>query len=269
MSDRIELETPVPGTTVTVDRSGEPDGPTLVWLHSEFGALDGAPSRDLLGEQVDLIEVHLPGFGVSSGGDRFDGIADLASVVWWALEQLGVDRPAIAGHGLGATLAVEMSIQQPSMVRHLALAAPFGLFDPDDTGVDLFALMPRDLYPHLYANSTSGLISQHFPPPGDAYERGLAAIRRVEVLGSASRYLFPIPDTNVVARAYRLAGVPTTVWFGDSDGVVPVSLAAAWSAALPGADVRTVAGAAHMLPYEVDGFADELLAAIQGEVATA
>jgi pimeloyl-ACP methyl ester carboxylesterase len=210
--------------------------------------------------------VHLPGFGVSPGGDRFDGIGDLASVVWWALEQLGLDRPVLAGHGLGATLAAEMAIQQPTAVAHLALATPFGLFDVDDTGVDVFALIPKDLQPHLYADPASELVLRHFPPAADAYERGLSAIRRVEVLGSTSRYLFPIPDTNVAARAYRLSAVPTTIWFGAADGVVPPSLAFGWSAAVPHADVRTVDGVAHMLPYELGGFADELLAAVRDEV---
>lgn len=266
MTERLELDTPVPGTTIVIDRSGTPMGPSVVWLHGEFGALEGAPQRDRLAEHVDLVELHLPGFGVSPGGDRFDGIGDLATVVWWALEQLDLDRPVLAGHGLGATLAVEMAIQQPSAVRHLALATPFGMFNPDDTGVDVFALMPRDLQPHLYADPASDLIPRHFPPPADAYERGLAAIKRVEVLGSASRYLFPIPDTNVAARAYRLAGIATTIWFGAVDGVVPPSLAAEWSAVVPHADVRTIDGVAHMLPYEADGFADELLAAFRDEV---
>ena len=266
MTERLELETPVPGTTIVIHRSGDPGRRAIVWLHGEFGALEGAPGRDRLAEHVDLVEVHLPGFGVSSGGDIFDGIGDLATVVWWALERLGLDRPALAGHGLGATLAVEMAIQQPSAVSHLALATPFGLFDVDDTGVDLFALMPRDLQPHLYADPESELILRHFPPPADAYERGLAAIARVEVLGSSSRYLFPIPDTNVAARAYRLAEIPTTIWFGASDGVVPPSLAAEWSAAVPHADIRLVDEVAHMLPYELVGFVDELLAAVRNEV---
>lgn len=259
MSERIELDIPIPGTSLAVDRTGDPSAQTLVWLHGEYGALSGVPGRDALAEHLDVVEVHLPGFCVSPGGDRFDSIADLATATWWALDQLDVGRPVLAGHGLGAALAVEMAIQQASSVAGLALATPFGMFDTDDPGVDFFALMPRDLYPHLYADPASDLVLEHFPPPVDAHDRGLAAIRRVEVLGSTSRYLFPIPDTNVVGRAYRLADIPTTIWFGSADGVVPPSLAGAWSASLPHADVRTVDGMAHMLPYEDADFGAQLL----------
>lgn len=258
--NRIHLPTPVPGTEIVIDRSGDAQAPAFVWLHGEFGAIDDVPGRETLDAHADVIEVHLPGYGVAAGGERFDGIAELAHVVWWALEHLEVRRPVLAGHGLGATLAVEMAIQQPTAVEALALANPFGLFRVEDPGVDLFALMPRDLHPHLYADPGAELVNRHFPPPADAYERGLSAIRRVEVLGASSRYLFPIPDTNVTSRAYRLAAIPTTIWFGAADGVVPASLAADWADALPHADVRVVAGAAHMVPYEHPGFAAELCA---------
>jgi pimeloyl-ACP methyl ester carboxylesterase len=268
MTERVELDVPIQGTTVVIDRSGDPTKPPLVWLHGEFGAIDTMPDREPLSNHLDLIEVHLPGFGVSSGGDRFDTIGDLALAVWWAVEQLGVDRPVLAGHGLGATVAVEMAIQQPAAVRALALATPFGIFDVDDTGVDIFALIPRDLMPHLYADPSSSLVLDHFPPPADAHERGLAAIHRVVVLGAASRYLFPIPDTNVTGRAYRLADVPTSVWFGSVDGVVPPSLAAAWRAALPHATVSVVDRVGHMLPYESAVFGAELLEIAGSRVAT-
>ena len=263
MTTQTTLQTPVDGTQVVVDRSGGAAGPTLVWLHGQFGALDGLPGRDTLAEQFDVVEIHLPGWGVADGGDRFDSIGELASVVWWALESMDLGKISIAGHGFGATLAVELAIQQPGSVRSLALAAPFGLFRADDPGVDMFALLPRDLQPHLYSDPKSELVARHFPPPADAYEKGLSSIRRVQTLGSTSRYIFPIPDTNITGRGYRLADVPMRLWFGAQDGVVPVSLAADWQSVFPHAQVEVVDRAGHMVASEHEGFAAELAASIE------
>lgn len=255
---RTTLKTPVDGTEVVIDRSGSVGAPAVVWLHGEFGAIGGVPGRPELDEKFDVVEVHLPGWGVAAGGDAFDTIGDLASSLWWAVESLDLGSVSLIGHGLGAAVAVEMAIQQPGLVRSLSLAAPFGLFREDDTGVDFFALLPRDLQPHLYADVDSPLVAQHFPPPLDAYEKGLASINRVQTLGSTSRYLFPIPDTNVRNRAYRLANVPVSLWFGAQDGVVPVSLAEDWHEVVPHAEVIIVDNAAHMVPYEHDDFVNEL-----------
>lgn len=263
MTTRTTLNSPIDGTEVIVDRSGNTDGPALVWLHGQFGALDGLPGRDALGERFDVVEVHLPGWGVAEGGDRFDTIGELASMVWWAIETMGLGPVSLAGHGFGATLAVELAIQQPSAVRSLGLAAPFGFFRADDPGVDMFALIPRDLQPHLYADPSSDIIARHFPPPADAYDKGLAAIRRVQTLGSTSRYLFPIPDTNLVGRAYRVADVPMNIWFGAADGVVPVALADDWQAAFPHAAITVVDGTAHMVAYEHEDFPGELMGSIE------
>lgn len=265
MTNRITLNTPVEGTEMVIERTGVDGGPPLVWLHGEFGELSGVPGREQLAAHFDVVEILLPGWGVAAGGDRFDSIGELASAVWWTIESLDLGKVSIAGHGFGATLAVELAIQQPSMVEGLALAAPYGMFRTEDTGVDIFALIPRDLNPHLYADTSSPLVAQHFPPPTDGYEKGLSAIQRVQTLGSTSRYLFPIPDTNLVERSYRLAGVPMTIWFGAGDGAVPVSLAQDWAAAFGHADIKVVDNAAHMVAYEHDGFVEELMSALGAE----
>jgi pimeloyl-ACP methyl ester carboxylesterase len=122
--------------------------------------------------------------------------------------------------------------------------------------------------PHVYADPNGPVMAAHYPAPTDAYERGLQAIRRVEVLGSASRFVFPLPDTNIVKRAYRIAGVPMSLVFGERDGVVPPEMAHNWSKVFPSASVRTVAGTAHMTPYESDAVAEEVAAMVKNVVAS-
>ena len=266
-TERMALQTPVPGTTFVIDCRGDAGGLDVVWLHGEFGVLDAPPGLERIADHGRVLEVHLPGWGVSEGGDRFDRIEELALATWWAIDRVGVDRPIIAGHGFGGTLAVEMAIQQPLRVRALALAAPFGMFLADDPGVDVFATMQRDVMPALYADASSALVASHFPPVSDAHERGLAAIRRVQVLGATSRYLFPIPDTNIEARAYVLERVPMTIRFGAVDGLVPAAVSRLWSAAFPHASVEVVDGVGHMLPFESLQFAETLAELVEAQSA--
>lgn len=260
VAERQEIQGPLPGHTMVVDRQGPPDGVPVVFLHGEFGAfprspLEGPALESSALEGAAVLSVHLPGWGESQGGDRFERLADMATALWWLLDRLEVATAVLAGHGIGATAAVEMGIQQPGRLRGLCLAAPYGLFLAEDPGLDLFGTLPRDLMGALYQDPEGPVATEHFPAPGDAHERGLASIRRVVVLGAASRYLFPIPDTGIAERLYRLASVPTVVQLGSRDGLVPPSLARSWQDLVPGASVEVLEGAAHMHPYERPDFA--------------
>lgn len=253
MSERRVLESPVPGITLVVDQSGPATAATdVVWLHSEFGPFDDPPLPAEAIADVRMTVVHHPGWGVSDlGGSKLlTRMDEVATLYWWLLDALGIDAAVLAGHGFGATLAVEMAIQQPQRVVEQLLVAPFGLFDVEAPGVDMFGSVIRDLLPAIYREPGGELASTQFPNPTDPYERGLAALRRNEVLGATARYLFPIPDTGIDRRFYRIGEVPTTILWGALDGVLPAVLADHWSAAVPHAEVVVVDDASRMLPYE-------------------
>lgn len=260
-----ELETPIGGRLV-VEEYGESSATPVIWLHSEFGSFGAPPLGEVLSVSR-VIAPHLPGWGVSTEVRTFRRIDELALLIWWMADELNVDRGALAGHGLGGALAAEMAIQQPARVELLALASPFGIVDAADPGADIFGLTPGDLMPHLYADPAGDVAAGHYPKPADAYESGLAAIRRVQVLGSASRYVFPLPDTDVESRAYRLARVPTSIVFGGRDGVVPAAIAPRWQRAIPHASISIVKEGAHMHPYELPMFADALASSLQTPAA--
>jgi len=253
---RHEVEGPLSGHTFVVEEDGPAGGTPVVYLHGEFGAFADSPLAPTAREGARVLAVHLPGWGESQGGDRFVSLGEMATAIWWLLDTMGVERAVVAGHGIGATVGVEMSIQQPARVLGLCLAAPFGLFRTDDPGVDLFGTLPKELMGSLYENADGPVAAAHFPAPADAHERGLTSIRRVVVLGSASRYLFPIPDTGIADRLYRLRPVRVVIQFGGDDGLVPPALARDWQALLPEASVVVIDGARHMHPYERPDFAD-------------
>ena len=266
---REVIDGPLPGLSFMIDRSGGTNGPTVVFLHSEMGSFGHAPVGEEVRANHDVVALHLPGWGESTGIEHFDTTSEFAVALWWAVEQLADEPVVLVGHGLGAALAAEMAILQPKSVRGLVLSNPLGMFDEAYPGVDIFALMPKDVMPHVYAVPNGPVMAEHYPAPADAYERGLQAVRRVEVLGSASRFVFPLPDTNIVKRSYRIAHVPMTILFGERDGVVPAEMAHNWSSVFPAAKIRTVEGTAHMTPYESDAVAEEVLAMMQMVIAAA
>jgi len=250
---------PITGLNFTIDRTASRHGQKIVWIHGEFGEFGQLPFDEKFLESSDLISIHLPGWGLSTGIELFDKIDELAGAMWWAVEQETSEPVILAGHGLGAAIAVEMAIAQPRATVGLVLSNPFGIFNSDYPGCDIFALMPRDVAGHLYFDTSGPLYLQHFPASDDAYERGLISIKRVEVLGAASRFIFPIPDTNIVRRSYRLAGKKMTILFGEKDGAVPPRLATDWAKSFPQAKIVTVQNTAHMTPYESDSLTDELI----------
>ncbi len=263
--DRRTITGPLDGVSIVIDSAGSGSIP-LIWLHSEWGSYDDPPLTDEVLSRVSVSTIHHPGWGVSTGLEHIWTLNDLAIAYWWALDQVGLeDAVVLAGHGFGATLAAEMIAQQPQRVASALFVAPFGRFRADFPGVDIFALMPRDAMPHLYADPTGPLAAAQWPPATDGHLRGLQNIRRAEVLGAAGRFLFPIPDTHIARRAYRLHSVPIHLLFGGQDGVVPVQLAEDWQEMLPHAQCTVVDDASHMLPYEhPEQFERALIAALEG-----
>jgi pimeloyl-ACP methyl ester carboxylesterase len=263
-TNRIEVDGPLSGHSVVIDEHGTATGMPVVLLHGELGAFEQLPLGAGVSDECRILAVHLPGWGVSQGGDRFANLGELATALWWALDSIGVGAAVVAGHGVGATAGVEMAIQQPGRVIGLCLAAPYGLFRTDDPGVDLFGTLPKELMRSLYEDAEGPVAQAHFPAPADAHERGLASIRRVVVLGAASRYLFPIPDTGVSDRLYRLGPVPVVALFGGADRLVPAGLSEDWAALLPKAEVRVLEGATHMHPYERPDFSAAVTSLVAG-----
>lgn len=49
------------------------------------------------------------------------GMAELTADAAWAIEQLGLDRPVVAGHSWGATIALDLAASHPGLVCGLAV----------------------------------------------------------------------------------------------------------------------------------------------------
>ena len=66
----------------------------------------------------------MPGFGATPTPEHTLTVAEQATYILGALEQLGVLEFVVVGHSMGTQFAVEAARQQPSRIRHVVLMGP-------------------------------------------------------------------------------------------------------------------------------------------------
>jgi pimeloyl-ACP methyl ester carboxylesterase len=110
--------------TLAYDRQGS--GMPLVLLHGLGHRRQGwRPVLGLLAEEYDVITVDLPGFGESPAvGPRWR--EDLTPAIAAFFDDLGLDRPHVAGNSLGGALALELAIA--GRVASATALAPAGFW---------------------------------------------------------------------------------------------------------------------------------------------
>jgi N-formylmaleamate deformylase len=244
-------------------RSGYVDGEVRLH-HLEYGD-SGAPvvivpgitspaatwefiSTDLARDRR-VITLDIRGRGLSdkpaSGFTLADYAGDIAAVV----RSLGLERPALVGHSMGARIAAATSVLFPGLTGPLVLA------DPPLTGPG------RDPYPMSLeafmdqlraANSGAGIeeLGRHFPTLTD------------EQLAVRAQWL-PTCEENAVRESWlnfhredffpylRELEAPVLFLYGEQSPVVTASALPEVRAAAPeGVELVGIAGAGHMIPWD-------------------
>ncbi|MGO4192358.1 alpha/beta fold hydrolase [Arthrobacter sp. YAF17] len=126
--DRFEIEAAGQLGHVFVSRGPAgplPARPAVVLIHGigvshrYFRRLHGR-----LAETGDTYSIDLPGFGATPRPAHALSVADHATYILGALEQLGVLEFVLVGHSMGSQFAVEAALQQPDRVSQLVLMGP-------------------------------------------------------------------------------------------------------------------------------------------------
>jgi N-formylmaleamate deformylase len=82
------------------------------------------PVAELLEEDYDLIMVDARGHGRSEGPERGYGPEDMAGDLAGVIAGLGLSRPVVLGHSMGAATALMLAGTQPHLIRAIALEDP-------------------------------------------------------------------------------------------------------------------------------------------------
>jgi pimeloyl-ACP methyl ester carboxylesterase len=230
-----------------------PSKAPVVFLHGAMGLMDHEPALEILALDRVVIAPIWPGYSDLPGELLIEDMLDFALHGWDLIEVLrseGIltDDPInLVGHCMGGMIAAEMAVLAPSLVTHLALVNPLGLWIDRHPIPDIFATLPYEFAPLLFhdvANGTGHLIGQTDWNDTKASETFLVANARR--LGTAGKILFPIPNRRLSKRLYRLTS-PTALLWGSSDRLVPFDpYATHWNEMIPHAQLLPIAEAGHL-----------------------
>lgn len=247
--------TTIRGDTVFVHTGGhpfDPSRPVLVLVHG--AGMDhtvwSGQSRFLAQRGVSVLAVDLPGHG-RSGGAPLERIDAMAQWVIDLLGALGAGRAVVAGHSMGALVALALAAAHPGRVAALAL---LGVAERMPVHPDLLALAARgdpraaDLVATWSVGPRGTLAGS--PTPGIALlplTRRLLQRARPGVLGTDLAACHAYADG--AAAAARVA-CPARLLLGELDRMTPARAGCALADAIPGARADVLPGVGHMAMSE-------------------
>ncbi len=234
---------------ITTRYEARGSGPPLLYLHGAFGYASWPTFLDALTDSFTVYAPTHPGF---EGDDAIDHIEDLLDLTLYhaeLVEALGLERPHVVGHYNGAMIAAEMAVLDSDSVGKIVLAAPAGLWQDDNPGLDYNATPITEMRQSLFARADSAAAHSFFPVPQDDEEMGWQIIRRVQSLSVVGKFLWPIPDKGLARRARRIKS-PTLVVVGDCDKVVPPEYADVLTSLIPSSRSLVMEDSGHMFPHE-------------------
>jgi pimeloyl-ACP methyl ester carboxylesterase len=269
------------GRRLAYDDLGDPAGVAVVWCHgglsSRLDAHPGASAARTNG--VRFIAPDRPGVGRSArdpGRSLLDWPADVAALA----DALSLERFAVIGWSLGGPFAAACAHAMPSRVTALGLVAACIPCDWDGMREEING-MDRRFMKHskertglLHATLAAMRLAANNAPAAftRATVRGLSPSARAPLDGEKGRWFARavaegLRDPGGVVDEYRIMAapwgfdpstinVPTFLWQGVDDSLVPATWAGRLATAIPGSSLACLDGAGHFLA--ADHFAEIL-----------
>lgn len=113
------------GVALEYVERGPADGAPVILLHGFTDSLHSYdPIAPFLPAHLRVFAISLRGHGGSSGGQSF-AFEDFADDIAAFMDAMGLPLAVLAGHSLGAGVAMALAARHPARVAGLALLAPF------------------------------------------------------------------------------------------------------------------------------------------------
>lgn len=217
-------------------------GAPLLYLHGFEQHPGNAPYLQKLAGKRKVIAPEHPGFGESTGIEDLQHILDVALHYRQLVEDWGQGPVDVIGHSLGGMFAAEFAAVSPHLVRKLVLVSPYGLWLDDEPAPDPFVL-PADVMAKAKWHDVASAAAE--TSAFTDTEKLEQAVFRAKNLGSATKFMWPIPDRGL-GRRLRYIKAPTLVVRGETDGLVSAAYAQAFAEGIGGAKTASIAAAGHL-----------------------
>uniref|UniRef100_A0AAU2VZ70 Alpha/beta fold hydrolase n=1 Tax=Streptomyces sp. NBC_00008 TaxID=2903610 RepID=A0AAU2VZ70_9ACTN len=240
--------------SVAYERTGA--GEPLLLLHGighHRQAWD--PVIPVLAVERDVIAVDLPGFGASPALPdplRYD-LRTVASLLGAFCEDLGLDRPHVAGNSLGGLLALELG--RKKRVRSVTALSPAGFWTERERRYAFGTLrtmrlaagsIPLPLIERL-SRTPAGravLTSTIYARPGRRSPE--AAVRETVALREAPGFHRTLAAGRDVMFTDDVPGLPVTIAWGSGDRLLPRRQGIRAKHTVPGARLVRLPGCGHV-----------------------
>ena len=99
--------------------SDSPNKPWIMLIHGLFGSLDNLSAlRRQFTESFQVLSIDLPDHGKSSFTQSFS-FEHYAKLISELVASLGIKRLSVVGHSLGGKVAMQLTLNQPTLINHL------------------------------------------------------------------------------------------------------------------------------------------------------
>jgi len=236
--------------------------PTIVFIHG--AGLDhtcfGLQSRWFAWHGWSVLAVDLPGHG-RSGGEPLASVAAMGDWVLALLGAAGVAKAALAGHSMGAVIALETAAKAPERVTHLALLGvssamavhPALLTAARETPAQAYDMMTGWCFanPAKLGGNTA---------PGLWMTGGARALFDHNRAGALATDLAACAAWTTGLASAKTVGVPTLLVLGAQDVMTPARKGQELAAAIAGATSVVIPDCGHMMMQEApDATLDALI----------
>lgn len=234
-------------------------GPAVVLVHgTPFSSYVWRDVARALSSRFAVYVWDLVGYGASAQREGQDVSLGAQGRVFAALlDHWGLAAPAVVGHDFGGTVALRALLLEGRPYTRLVLADAVGLA-PWGTGffhlagehAEVLAQLPDPVHEGLVRGYVTWPMRR--PPTSTVVDRlaapwlgadGKAALYR-QIVQNDRRY------TDELEQCYGDVAVPTLVLWGEHDQWVPVEQGRELADRIPGAELRAVPGAGHLVPHD-------------------
>ncbi|HEY3476581.1 MAG TPA: alpha/beta hydrolase [Anaerolineales bacterium] len=197
----------------------------------------------LLADTFDLIIPDLRGFGSSMMGETPASLDDYAADLAGLLDQLSIQKAAIAGHSMGGYIALAFTRLYPERVSGLGLVASQVLADAPERKEGRYK-SAADVADNGIGSVVESMTPKFTPDERlQSYARASMERQQPAAYIAALRAMAERRDSTPLLSTLK---IPVVIVHGDADALVPIDRAREIKAALPQAHLVEISGAGHM-----------------------